>query len=148
MGRPHLAISLLVILAACSGLPPEPPAPPSLWFDAEQYVTPEYLSSTPTAICGAAPNERVGWIQFRAPLPDGSWVQILAASDSVLPEPSVSLTRGWMERGGVRAVHLDPHEGLVRELVGTEPRFHGFRSRVAEWLQIVGNDVLALNCAQ
>ncbi len=136
----------LVLVAGCAASSPPGPAPLSIEFGQDVYLTDDYLKGTPGSRCGP-PRYAPGGTEVRAPLPDGSWFRLFALRSRGGEVGTVILERGWEGSEGHMEIRLDRAEGIVRLKDPGRDRAWGIHSARADWMRAIGSRALSLDCA-
>ena len=142
-----LILMTLISVAGCATANPPSPAPLSIEFGQDVYLTEAYLQGTPGSQCGPPPYAP-GGTEVRGPLPDGSWFRLLAIGSAGEEVKTVILQRGWEGRDAQVEIRLNSVEGIVRlrDRDRGEERAWGIHSRRADWMRAIGSRVLSLDC--
>ncbi len=141
-----LILPLLVSITGCATLRQPSPAPLSIEFGQDAYLTDTYVQGTPGCQCGP-PRYAPRGTEVRAPLPDGSWFRLFALESPGDEIHTVILQRGWEGREAQLEIRLDSEEGIVRLTDRGQERAWGFFSSRAEWMRAIGSRALSLDCA-
>ena len=139
-------ILALVACAACSSPGLFTPAPLSIEFGQDAYLTDAYLQDTPGHQCGA-PAAAPRMTNIRSPLPDGSWFRVFALESEGGGFDTVALERGWEGQEAQLVMRLSGSEGIVRLRDRGREDAWGVNHAWGDWMRALGARASSLECA-
>ena len=141
-----VAVLVSAVVSGCATTP-NLPAPISIEFGQDRYLSDAYLAATPGAMCGR-PSFAPGGFEVRAPLPDGTWFRVVAVGPDVDEFNMIALERGNGTDEAQLTMRLNATEGIVRLNDAGREDAWGLNHRWADWMRALGERVLRLDCAR